>query len=173
MSARLRREFQPMPRRTSGWMTLLLIGLLVATGCSRSPEATKARYLEHGDKYAAQEQYQEAILEYRNALRIDPANERAIRQLGVSYYQLGEFGEAFRYLLKAEELVPDAPDIRLKLGTIYFLGGKPDDARRELTFVLEKEPKNLDGLALLASMAATPETVDAAIQRLEHDQADP
>ena len=47
-----------------------------------------------------------------------------------------------------------------------------DEARREVTFVLEKEPKNPDALALLAGMAATPEEVDAAIRRLETAQAD-
>src|SRR5947209_5984337 len=135
-----------MSRRTHGWTILLMLGLLAVAGCSRSPEARKARHLERGDKYAAQEQYQEAILEYRNVLRIEPANERAIKQLGLAHYQLGELGQAFRYLLKAEELAPDAPEVRLKLGTIYFLGGQADEARRELAFVLEKEPKNLDGL---------------------------
>ena len=150
---------------------LLIIGLLAVAGCSRSPEAKKARHLERGDKYAAHEKYQDAILEYRNVLRIDPSNERAIRQLGLSHYELGEPGEAYRYLLKAEELAPGALDVRLKLGTIYLFGGKPDDARREVAFVLEKEPTNLDGLALLAGLAATPEEVEAAIQRLETAQA--
>src|SRR5882672_7092409 len=135
-----------MSGRVHGCITLLILTLLVVAGCSRSPEAEKARHLERGDKYAAQEQYQEAILEYRNVLRIDPANERAIKQLGLAHYQLGELGQAFRYLLKAEELAPDAPDVRAKLARIYYLGGNADEARRELTFVLEKEPKNLEGL---------------------------
>jgi tetratricopeptide (TPR) repeat protein len=161
-----------MSCRIRAFATLLAIGLLVVAGCSRSPEAQKARHLERGDKYATHEQYREAILEYRNVLRIDPRNERAIRQLGVSHYQLGELGEAYRYLLKAEELVPDALDVRLKLGTIYLFAGKRDDARREVTFVLEKEPKNLDGLALLASLAATPQEVETTIRRLETAQAD-
>src|SRR5882724_888864 len=137
-----------MSRRTCGWALLLIAALLIVTGCARSSEAKKTRHLERADKYAAQEQYREAILEYRNVLRIDPANERAIRQLGLSHYQLGQLAEAFRYLLKAEELAPDAPDVRLKLGTIYFLAGKADEAKREVSFVVEKEPKNLDGLAL-------------------------
>ena len=126
-----------MSGRTCGWTLLLVVGPLVATGDFRSPEAKKARYPERGDKYAAQEQYREAIPEYRNMLPIDPANEGAIRQLGLSYYQLGELGEAYRYLLKAKEL---APDIRLKLGTI-------------------------------SSLAASPEAVDAAIQRFEAAKA--
>src|SRR5215471_13332553 len=111
------RERQLMLRGAGGWTVFLVIGLLMTTGCSRSPEAKKARYLERGDKYAAQEQYPEAILEYRNVLQLD-------------------------------------------------------EAKRELTFVLEKEPKNLEGLSLLANMATTPEEVAAAVQRLEAAQAD-
>src|SRR5262249_28424649 len=143
-----------MSRTARGWVGLLVIELLIVAGCSRSPEAQKARHLERGDKYAAREQYQEAILEYRNVLRLDPANERAIRQLGISYYELGELSRAFPYLLKAEASAPDSLDVRLKLGTIYLLGGKPNEARREVAFVLAKDPKNLEGLALLANMAA-------------------
>src|SRR6266536_5269170 len=97
------------------WTILLAVGLLVVAGCSRSPEAQKARYLERGDKYAAREQYKEAILEYRNVLRLDPANQRATVQLGLLHYQLGEVAQAFRYLLKAQELTPDDSEVRLKL----------------------------------------------------------
>jgi putative PEP-CTERM system TPR-repeat lipoprotein len=161
-----------MFRRTREWTILLVVGMVVAAGCSRSPEVRKSRHLERGDSYAARQQYREAVLEYRNVLRIDPTNERAVRQLGVVHYELGELAQAFRYLLKAEELAPDALDIRVKLGAIYFLGDKPQEARRHLVFVLEKEPKHLDALVLLAGMATTPETVDAAIRRLEMAQAD-
>src|SRR6266542_4583704 len=137
-----------MSRKIRGWAGLLIMGLLVVAGCSRSPEAQKARYLERGDKYAAREQYKEAILEYRNVLRLDPANQRATVQLGLLHYQLGEVAQAFRYLLKAEQLSPDNLDVRLKLGRIYLLGDRAEEARREVTFVLERDPTNLDGLAL-------------------------
>src|SRR2546428_13650516 len=96
-----------MSRTARGWAGLLIMGLLVAAGCSRSPEAQKARYLERGDKYAAREQYREAILEYRNVLKYDSSNARAIRQLGLAHYQLGELGQAYQYLLKAQQLTSD------------------------------------------------------------------
>ena len=161
-----------MPRRTRPWTIVFVVGALLVVGCSRSPEAQRARHLERGDKYAAQAEYREAILEYRNVLRFDPVNERATKQLGDLYYQLGELAQAFPYFLKAETLAPDALDVRLKLGAIYLLGGKADEAKREVAFVLEKEPKNLDGLALLANMAVTPQEVDAALRRLETAEAD-
>ena len=88
-----------MSRHLRVWTILLTVGLLVGAGCSRSPEAQKARYLERGDTYAAREQYREAILEYRNVLRLEPANLRATKQLGLLYNQLGEYAQALRFLL--------------------------------------------------------------------------
>src|SRR4029434_158657 len=146
-----------MSRHFRVWTILLAVGLLTVAGCSRSPEAQKARYLERGDKYAAREQYREAILEYRNVLRLDPANARATSQLGVLHNQFGECAQAFRLLLKAQELTPDDREVRLKLGGIYLLAGKPDEAREEATAVLAKEPNNEDALALLADPSTTPE----------------
>src|SRR5262245_7359470 len=154
------RTMQPS-RHLQTWTVLLAVGLLVGAGCSRSPEAQKARYLDRGDKYAAREQYREAILEYRNVLRLDPTNARATRQLGLSHNQLGEVAQAFPFLLKAQELAPDDSEVRLKLGAIYLLAGKRDEAREEANTVLTREPNNLDALALLADTSTSPEQVDA------------
>ena len=161
-----------MSQSTRGWAGLLMVALLLISGCSRSPEAQKARHLERGDKYAAREQYHEAILEYRNVLGYDPANTRAIKQIGLAHYQLGEVAQAFPYLLKAQEITPDDVDVRLKLGAIYYLAGKRAEAREAALSVLGQQPKTLDALALLADTASTPEEIDAAVQRLEEAQAD-
>jgi len=99
--------------------------------CARSPEAKKARYLQRGDRYFQKEQYREAILEYRNALRLDEKNPRAVRQLGLAHFQLAEIGQALRYLLKAQEQSPDDLDVRLKIGLIFHGIGKMDEARQE------------------------------------------
>jgi Flp pilus assembly protein TadD len=103
-----------MSQSTRGWARLPIVALLLISRCSRSPEAQKARHLERGDTHAVRAQYHEAILEYRNVLRYDPANTRAIKQIGLAHYQLGEVAQAFPYLLKARELTPDDVDVRLK-----------------------------------------------------------
>src|SRR5262245_54828077 len=94
-----------------GWCVLLILGLVLAAGCARSPEAKKARHLERGDRYFQKEQYRDAIIEYRNALRIEGANATAIRQIGLAHYQLGELAQSFSYLLKAKELDPNNLDV--------------------------------------------------------------
>ncbi len=150
---------------------LIMVMMALLAGCARSPEAKKARHLERGDRYFQQEKYREAVLEYRNVLRIDTGNAQAIRQLGLAHYQLGEMGQAGRYLLRTQELEPENLEARLKLGTLYLLGGRAEEAVREAEFVLERDQTSLEGLALLAGGAKTPQQVEAAVRRLEGARA--
>ena len=80
-------------------------------------------------------------------------------------------GPAFHYLLKAQQLTPDDHEVRLKLGGIYLLVGKREEAREEAGSVLGKEPNNLDALALLADTSTTPQEMDATIGLLEGQRA--
>lgn len=152
----------------SVWIsTCLGIVLLFVMGCNRSPAEKKTRHLERGDQYYSQQRYREAVLEYRNALRIESDNAHAIQRLGLAYYQLGEMGPSFPFLLKTRELVPDDLEARLKLGTMYLAGRKNAEARNEASFILERDPKNLDALLLWAGAAETPQEVTEALTRLE------
>jgi len=149
---------------------LVMMGSLVAVGCGRSPEAKKARYLERGDNYIQQGKYSDAIIAYRNALRYEQTNARAIRQLGLALYQLGQVAQAYPFLRKSQELEPGNGEVRLKLGTIYLAANSLKQAR-EATFVLETEPDNLEALTLWAGTVTTPEDREAAIRRLEATRA--
>src|SRR5689334_10343073 len=147
--------------------TVFLMIALVLAGCARTPEAKKARYLERGNRYFKQEQYREAILEYRNVLRIDPKEPAATRQLGLAYYQLGQYGLSFRYLTQAQQVDPDNTDVRLKLASIYVLGGRPDDATSQVEEVLKKDTGNLDALVLFAGAANSPREIEDALARIK------
>src|SRR5262245_54884379 len=156
-----------MWRAASAWIALGLSVLIPTTGCSRSAEANKTQHLERGDKYFAKAQFREAIIEYANVVRIDEKNVRAYRQIALAHYQLGEVGQAVPYLMKVQELDPEDREVRLKLGTLYLVARQPVQARQQAAVVLEKDPTNFEALLLWAGTAATPQEVDAAIQRLE------
>src|SRR5207247_2606213 len=148
-------------------IVLALTALLVVTGCSRSPEARKARHLERGDKYFQREQYREAVVEYTNVLGIDRTNARAERQLALAYYQLGDFGRAFPSLVKFAEAEPDNVDMRLKLAKIYFFARRPAEAQGQVAAVLTREPRNVEAILLSAATATTSQEIDAALKRIE------
>src|SRR6266508_3951071 len=161
-----------MMRMPRVWVMVLLALMALGTGCARSPEAKKARHLERGDKYFAREQYRDAILEYRNALRYEDKNAHAMRQAGLAFYNLRELGQAYAFLLRAQGLDPNNLEVRLRLGSLYLVGGKPKEAAEEAEFVLEKDPRNAEALFLVAGAARSPEEVTAAIRRLEAAQKD-
>jgi hypothetical protein len=49
------------------------------------------------------------------------------------------------YLVNAAEHGPEDADVRLKLGSLFLLGGRLVEARQHATVVIEKDPKNFDG----------------------------
>src|SRR2546426_1050830 len=142
-------------RTARGWVVCVLAVLVAVTGCARSPEAQKARHLDRSDKYFARGQYREAIIEYRNVLRVEAANVRVTRQLGLAHYQLGEAGSAFDYLQKSQRLDPPNVEGRQKLAAIYLFGGRPAEAQREEALLLAQDPRNIEALAVLGGVART------------------
>jgi tetratricopeptide (TPR) repeat protein len=55
---------------------------------------------------------------------------------------------------------------------MYLYSGRVEEAREEAAYVIEKDPKNLDGLAIFAGTATTEGEVDGAMRRLQSVQAD-
>src|SRR2546430_1959540 len=153
---------------TRALTAILILSVIAVCGCWRSPEARKDRYLKRGDAYFTQERYHDAILEYLNLLRMEPTNVHAIKNLGIAHYELGELGQAYQFLLRAEQLDGGDTAVHLKLATIYLAGRKLGEARDEANLVLQKEPENLDALILFAGAAPSSEEVVSVIQRLEN-----
>ncbi|RMF81033.1 MAG: tetratricopeptide repeat protein [Nitrospirae bacterium] len=60
-----------LPRRRVGGSLLLLAAVLLAAGCA-DREAQLAEHLQRGDRYLEGEQYEEAVIEYKSALHLDP-----------------------------------------------------------------------------------------------------
>src|SRR5215470_9612105 len=89
------------------WQPALAALLLLTVGsaaCSREP--TKDDLLARADKSLAADQYGNAEKEYREVLRIAPADPVAQRQLGIIYHDQGQFLQAFPLLKKSAELKP-------------------------------------------------------------------
>src|SRR5262245_36451629 len=87
--------------------------LIVTVGCAVTAEGKKTRFVEKGDKYFTEGKYREAVLEYRNVLKLEPSHARAIQQLGLAHFQLGEVAQAYGYLTKAKEQNPENIEVRL------------------------------------------------------------
>jgi len=146
-----------------GFAALALI--VLGAGCSSKSKA--ARRIARADHYYAQKQYREAAIEYRNALRADPENAHAIRQLGMAFYQTADFRQAFPFLRKAVENDPDDTELRLNLGRIYIIARAREEAKTQAEAVLDMAPTNLQAMVLLLDSATSSNELVAATERLK------
>ena len=75
-----------MNRHLSLHAIVLGLGLLSASallvGCSGDPQKGKQKYLASGMRYMEKGRYQEAVLQFNNALKLDPRFIDAFYQLG-------------------------------------------------------------------------------------------
>ena len=91
----------------------LSVGLLA---CSRDPEATKQKHLSRGQKYLSEQKVDEAIIEFKSALQVDPKFAEAHNQLGRAYQQKSWAFDARWEFQKAIEVKPDLVEAHVNLG---------------------------------------------------------
>ena len=148
-----------------------LLPFACAIACAGCSDRTKLqRHLERADAYFDSGAYQEASIEYLNALRIDGTNGVALLGAGLSYCESGKPIQAFPFLQASRDAYPDNLDVRLKLGAMYRAARNIPAARGEALEVLRREPDHFEGLLLLADMSFAPEELEDVLVRL-HEQA--
>jgi tetratricopeptide (TPR) repeat protein len=155
-------------KKINGFILVLLAAALLATvntGCSA--KAKKAYYLHKANRYFEAGQYDQAEIEYLNALRNDHENALAIGRLGTIYFNEGRLQQAVPFLLKGCELATNDLELRLKLGSFYLVAGKLKEARAEADFVLARNPQDDQAPLLLVAAAETPKGLEETRQRLQ------
>src|SRR3990170_1951401 len=95
-----------LPARGSPSTWILPLVLLILAACSEEPGVRKQRHLQRGFQYLEAGKYNEAVIELKNALQIDPALVPALHALGRAYRQKSWHGDAIRELGRAVDLAP-------------------------------------------------------------------
>ena len=90
-------------------------------------------YSNLGFAYGAKSEWDKAITELTEAIRLDPKYSVAHSTLGMAYQGKGEWGKAIAELTEAVRLDPKIARSHLNLGTMYGrLMGEYDKAIAEL-----------------------------------------
>ena len=152
-------RYRPWVQRLGSALAIMLLVM----GCSA--ETRKARRLKAAETYFQNEKYDEAAIEYMNALRLDPSNRVVIRQLGLTFLELGKSPQAALLLRKAADLDPEDLEIRVKLSGLYLRNGLPQEARELAQYVLAKEAHQFDALLLLADTSRGIAEIETAVSR--------
>ena len=113
-------------------MAGLLLAVIVTAGCTRSPEAKSARFMEEGKKLLEKKDPGRAILQFRNAAQATPKNAEAFYQLSLAYFASGEIRFGVATLRKALELNPKHAAAQLRMAQLMAMTNDPEmvkDAR--------------------------------------------
>jgi Tfp pilus assembly protein PilF len=101
---------------------IALVGLLAAAAlaCQSDPEKV-AGFMSVGDEYVEAEQDREAVIEYRNALKIDPNHGGAHYGLAQAYLRLGRLKDGYWELRETVRLAPENLEARQRFTTRVHL----------------------------------------------------
>jgi len=97
---------------------------------------------------------QKAEREADEALRVEPHNAKAHGLLGRIYSERGEYDAAFESLRKAKLTDPDDMKVRYQMAVALYHLGEIEKAKGQCQAVLDRSPKNSEGLFLLSLIYA-------------------
>jgi tetratricopeptide (TPR) repeat protein len=144
-----------------------LICVLCGLACQTDPQKRKTELVTGAERYSAAGEFGKAIIEYKNALKIEPQSAELQYKLGEAYSQNGQLQEAFLSFRKAADLRPDYAPAQLALGRLYLGAKHFEDATKAAQAVLAKDPDSADANILLTEVYATSKGIPQAIKMLQ------
>ncbi len=143
-------------RRNVRWLAAVLC--VWPAGCMRPDEMTRpgalpraplnhgpvriqpTTYFAHGHLLEREGRFEEAVEQYRKALRLKPDFVAARNRLGITLNKLGRHREATDQFLRAVELRPEEAYLHNNLGFSLYLEGNDTEALTELEKALQLTP---------------------------------
>jgi tetratricopeptide (TPR) repeat protein len=143
------------------------LSVLLVTACG-SEEDRLSEHLRRANEYFETERWNEARIEYWNALKLNPDDADAHFKMAEVLIRLREFRDARWEYQEAIRLAPDRQDWRMKLAEMLVLFNAPGDALEQIDAVLEQEPEQTDALSLRAVVLARKGELDEALVEIDH-----
>ena len=149
------------------WRSALCMASLVAAAACTDPETARQQALERGDRFAGEGRYNEAILEYRNAVRQDARSGEARLKLAEAYARTQNGPAALREYVRAADLMPENVEAQVTAGVYLLLAQQFEEAKTRAEQALARQPDHVDALIVRANAMAGLKDVDGAIQDIE------
>ena len=153
--------------RLSQSRSALLLALVLCAACSRDPEAKAAGYVASGDGYVARQQFPQAVLEYRNAIKARPDWAEPHYKLAKAYEASGEPVKAYQEYARTADLEPANVDAQLKAGTLLLEGGEFEMARTRAELALKAAPASAPAHILMGNALAGLNDTAKAVRQIE------
>jgi tetratricopeptide (TPR) repeat protein len=147
-------------------VVFFIVASFSALGCA-SKEEKKAEHLKRAREYVAKNEFQKAVIEFKNVVQLDPKDAAAYVELGETYLKLRDTREAFQAFSTAAGAAPNNLIAQLKMGQMLLLGKQTEQARKKAELILQKSPDDIEGLSLLSGVQLQEKNLEGAIKTLE------
>jgi tetratricopeptide (TPR) repeat protein len=136
-----------------------LFALLSLFACKGDPKVERDRYYTSAEQYLKNGRYEEAIIQFRNALTLDPGHVPSYLGSAKAFQRLDNHQNALAAFQKVVDLDSKNVEARLQLGGYFLTGGlrNPEFFKRAQHVaeeVLVLEPSNIDARILLGNAYA-------------------
>jgi tetratricopeptide (TPR) repeat protein len=140
---------------------------LLTSGCSGNPVERKNAFVQRADQYVADGKLAEAIIEYRNAIRIDETDGEVRRKLAQTYASAGEAARALEQYVRAADLLPKDVEAQLTAGSFLLLAQRFEDAAARADAALAVSPDSVPAHVLRGNALAGLSSFDEALKAIE------
>ncbi len=138
-------------------------------GSTGRPVAEDARsLLATANEHSARGAYAEAIVCYRDSLRLDPRNAITRNNLGAALCRVGEYHEAEEQFRRAIGIREQYPDALFNLGTLLRVTGRMVESEMPLRRALKLKPVYVDaqvGLGMTLTVLGRLEDAKAVLEK--------
>ncbi len=148
------------------FLLCLFICTIAIAGCD-SPEERVSNYLASAEQLFEEKDLVKAELEVKNALQVQPKNAQANFLLARISESRQDFPQMAASLRAAIESDPGFVEARVKLGTLYALGGATELAQEQVDALAESGVNTPDVKVLRARMFAVNGDLEASRVELE------
>jgi tetratricopeptide (TPR) repeat protein len=147
--------------------TIFVLLALTLVSCSRDPATARKHYLESGNKYFDRGRFNEAMIQYRNALKIDPKFGLAHYKVGVTDLKVkppnaagavSAFRRAVELLKNDQAYQEEYKQSLIHLSELYLAYAWKDKPTMEdvdgyCEILLKKDPNSFDGYRLRGDLS--------------------
>ena len=161
---------QPVMQRIVVVFSAAVLAGVLVSGCARSPEVRRDKFMAAGQQYLQKKDYARAILQFRDAAQVMPKDPEVYYQLGIAYAYSRDYNMAVRSFQRTLALNPHHVGAELGISQIYAHTNNPallKDAETRLNALLAGPSVSPDTLNTLALTEWQLGNHDEAIERLE------
>jgi tetratricopeptide (TPR) repeat protein len=152
----------------------LIIGILAAVGTAGAVyfrsgdnrEAKRDLSLNKARGYLKQAKVEDAVSEFRNALKADPKSAEGHYELGLALLKLGERRNALREFQSASNLKPDMMQPRYQLAHLYLVDRDVMRAKEQLAEIQRHDQDSVEVRQMVERIAWAEMDPDQAIKEI-------